>query len=347
VAVMGTRLPRGNGSRVGRTRGKFTQFRRLDALRDLFESQPLGFTLADLAATLRISERSVRRYLREMTEPLQLEFVEPVPGGARVWRMKPGERARAIVLRRAQAQALLATRALFEPTRGSAFFDEVALALGELRKLTQRPAPRGAGKAADPDATLHERVVFLGTPGRIPPSRAEEIDVAIQALTSARSLTLQRRSQAARSVFFPYGVVFDRGNLVLVGWLEESRSVVVLPLEATSKLELGEKKFRVPESFELSQYLHGDLGVAAPAKARLLVEFDARVADVVRARKVHPAQRVAVAPDGRVRVSAPLGDRERARAWVLGFGDAAKVVEPAELAADLRETLLAAAAKYT
>ncbi|HRG95426.1 MAG TPA: WYL domain-containing protein [Polyangiaceae bacterium] len=347
MALTGTRLPRGNGSRVGRTRGKFTQFRRLDALRDLFENQPLGLTLAELAVTLRISERSVRRYLREMREPLQLEFVEPVPGGARVWRMKPGERARSIVLRRAQAQALLATRTLFEPTKGSAFFDEVALALGELRKLTQRPAPRGASKAADPDATLHERVVFLAPPGRIPPSRAEEIDVAIQALTSARALTLQRRGDASRSVFFPYGVVFDRGSLVLVGWLEESRGVVVLPLEATSKLELGERKFQVPDSFELSAYLHGDLGVAAPSKARLLVEFDARVADVVRARKVHPAQRVAVASDGRVRVSAPLGDRERARAWVLGFGDAAKVVEPADLADELRETLLAAAAKYT
>lgn len=342
-----TRLPRGNAGRAGRTSGRFTQFRRLDALRDLFESQPLGLTLAELAATLRISERSVRRYLLEMKEPLQLEHVEPLPGRARVWRMKPGERGRSIVLRRAQAQALLAARPLFEVTKGSAFFDEVALALRELHKLAQRPTARGASKNADPNSTLYERLVFLSAPGHIPASRAEDVDVVIQALTSARVLTLTLRGRPGGSALFPYGVVFDRGDLVLVGWLEESRSVVVVPLEETSKLTLSERKFTVPESFNLSAYLHGEFGVAPPSKARLLVEFEARVADLVRAKKVHPAQRVAVTSDGRIRVSVPFGDRERAIAWVLGFGDAAKVIEPAELAEELRETLMAAAAKYT
>ncbi len=342
------RLPRGNGSRVGRTRGKFTQFRRLDALRTLFEQQPLGVTLAELATTLRVSERSVRRYLREMKEALQLEYVEPAKGGARVWRMKPGERGRAIVLRRAQAQALLATRRLYDPTKGSAFFDEIALAFTELHKLAQRPSPRGAGKTTEPapDTTLPDRVVFLQTPGRIPAARAEEVDVAVQAITTSRALSLQLRGQTGRVVLFPYGLVFHLGSLVLVGWLEQQKSVAVLPLDLTAKLELGERTFRVPDAFDLTSYLHGDLGVAAPSKVRLLVEFDSRVAELVRARKVHPAQRVALAPDGRVRVSAPLGDRALARAWVLGFGDAAKVLEPLDLAEEVRDTLIAAAARY-
>lgn len=342
------RLPKGRATKPGRPRGKFTQFRRLDALRSLLEGNPIGLTLAELAATLRVSQRSARRYVTEMQDALQLEWVEPIPGGARVWRVKPGERGRAVVLRRGQAQALLATRRLFDPVRGSAFFDEVDLAFAELQKLAQRPSGR-TGKSPEPlpDTTLPDRIAFLATPARIPSARSEEIDVTLQALSSGRAVTLARRTAPEEKlVFFPYGLVFHQGTFVLVGWLEEARRLTILRFEDTSDLELTEKAFRVPDTFTLADYLHGDLGVALPEKTKMLVEFDPRVADVVRAKKVHPAQRIAQAPDGRVRVSAPMGDRTLARAWVLGFGDAAKVLEPEDFATEIRETLTRAAARY-
>lgn len=348
------RLPKGRATKPGRTRGKFTQFRRLDALRTLLEEHPVGLTLADLATTLRVSQRSARRYVHEMQEALQLEWIEPTPGGARVWRVKPGERGRAVVLRRAQAQALLATRKLFEPTRGSAFFDEVDLAFGELHKLAQRPSGRASGKSPEPlpDTTLPDRVAFLGPPGRIPSVRSEEVDVTLQALSSGFALSLTRKVQKGdletdeRVVLFPYGLVFHQGSMVLIGWLELERKLGVLKFEDTTKLERTDKAFRVPDGFDLTDYLHGDFGVAMPEKAKMLVEFDARVADVVRAKKVHPAQRIAQAPDGRVRVASPMGDRALARAWVLGFGDAAKVLEPKDFADEIRGVLARAAARY-
>lgn len=342
------RLPKGRATKPGRTRGKFTQFRRLDALRTLLEGNPVGLTLAELATTLRVSQRSARRYVHEMQDALQLEWVEPTPGGARVWRVKPGERGRAVVLRRAQAQALLATRRLFESVRGSAFFDEVELAFLELHKLAQRPSGR-TGKSPEPlpDTTLPDRIVFLGSPTRVPSARSEEFDVVLQALSTGFAVLLGRKgSPDERAVFFPYGLVFHQGSFVLVGWLEAARRLAILRFEDTVDVAPTEKAFRVPDTFTLADYLHGDLGVAIPEKTKMLVEFDPRVADAVRARKVHPAQRIAQAPDGRVRVSAPIGDRALARAWVLGFGDAAKVLEPEDFADEIRQTLARAAARY-
>jgi predicted DNA-binding transcriptional regulator YafY len=345
------RLPKGRATKPGRTRGKFTQFRRLDALRTLLEEHPVGLTLAELATTLRVSQRSARRYIHEMQEALQLEWVEPVPGGAKVWRVKPGERGRAVVLRRGQAQALLATRRVFEAVRGSAFFDEVDVAFTELQKLVQRPSGRtGKGQELMPDTTLGDRATFLASPSRVPPARTEEVDVVLQAFSQGRAITFSPRGQGAakatRATFFPYGVVFHQGSVVLVGWLEHERRLAVVRLEETHGIEATDTGFRVPEGFELTDYLHGEFGVALPDKTRMLVEFDARVADQIRAKKVHPAQRIAQAPDGRVRVSAPLGDRALARAWVLGFGDAAKVIEPKDLADEIRDMLVRAAARY-
>src|SRR3954451_6825647 len=102
--------------KAGRPTGRFTQHRRLDRLREVLENEPRGLTLEELAATLRVTERSVRRYLREfdgtkVDEKFELlEFVETRKGGPLLWRIKPGERGRAVSLRRAQAYALLATR---------------------------------------------------------------------------------------------------------------------------------------------------------------------------------------------------------------------------------------------
>ena len=50
----------------GRPAGSFTQHRRIDKLRELLESEPRGLTLAEIAQSLRITPRSVHRYLRAL-----------------------------------------------------------------------------------------------------------------------------------------------------------------------------------------------------------------------------------------------------------------------------------------
>jgi predicted DNA-binding transcriptional regulator YafY len=88
----------------------------------------------------------------------------------------------------------------------------------------------------------------------------------------------------------------------------------------------------------------------ATRAVKLLVEFEPRAAAAVRARKVHPSQKVALAQDGRVRVSLSVPDTPevlaRVRAWVLGFGSSAHLVEPRELAGELAAELRRAASRY-
>jgi len=83
---------------------------------------------------------------------------------------------------------------------------------------------------------------------------------------------------------------------------------------------------------------------------KLLVEFELRAAEGVRARRVHPSQKLAVAADGRVRASISLPESAevlaRARSWLLGFGAAVRVIEPRELAEDIALELRRAADRY-
>jgi predicted DNA-binding transcriptional regulator YafY len=129
-------------------------------------------------------------------------------------------------------------------------------------------------------------------------------------------------------------------------------ATAVFALDRMSDVQASEEEYYdLPTEFVIEEWLQGDFGVArAPRSVRLLVEFDARVADAIRGRRVHPSQKVAVAQDGRIRASLLVPDTAevaaRVRAWLLSFGSAARVLEPRELADDMAAELKRGAARY-
>ena len=355
------RIARPRSPKVGRPEGRFTQHRRLDRLRELLESEPRGLTLEELARMLRVTERSVRRYLLELdgtTDPGKfelLESIETTPGGAHLWRIRPGERGRTVSLRRAQAYAILATRRALDILKGSALFDEVDLALGHVEKVAQTPF-RAQGRAQiSGEQGLEGRFFWLPPPSRSYAARGEDMDELFRAVADLRVLRYRPRTpagsvRAERVAFHPYAMVVHKGSIVCLGARSLARAPTdaeVVPFEAMTELRSSETEyFELPTSFDVTHYVHGEFGLGKPSKVRALVEFDARVADEIRSKKLHRDQRVAMSADGRLRLSVPLVNVDAFIGWVLSFGDAATVVEPPEVARQVAGILARAAARY-
>ena len=337
---------------VGRPAGSFTQHRRLDKLRAALEGHPGGVDLSGLADMLRVTTRSVRRYLKELEHLTELESVETAPGGAHLWRIKPSERGRAVPLRRAQAYGLLAARGIFDVMRGSALYDEMDNAIRQVQKLAQRPVRSGVKGELPSDQRLEERLVYLPHPPRNFTQRGEELDALFLAVAELFPLRFRyppnEGAKPARVNVHPYGMVLHRGSIHVVGLDLAKAEVCAFAFERMSDTTPDEQtRFTLPADFDLTHYLHGEFGVGrATRKQRVLVEFDARIAPELRDRKVHPSQKIATAPDGRVRLSMTVGELEPVRRWVLGFGDAARVIEPPELVAEVAALLRRAANRY-
>lgn len=363
MRTIASRSNKARAPKLGRPQGRFTQHRRLDRLREVLENEPRGLTLEDLAATLKITQRTVRRYLRELdgTKPEEkfelLENVETRKGGPLLWRIKPGERGRAVSLRRAQAYVLLAARRELEVLRGSALYDEADLALDQIAKVAQTPF-RAASKAEiSGERRLEDRFFFVPPPARSYAARGEDLDELFRAVADLRVLRYRPRVRAGepraeRIAFHPYAMVVHQGAILVLGARvvagRPDSEVDVVPLETMTELRTSEtERFELPDDFDVGAFVHGELGVARPARSRFMVEFDARVAEDVKAKRIHPQQRIATAPDGRVRVSLPLVDTRAAIAFVLSWGDAARVVEPPELVSEVGNILARAASRYT
>ena len=320
---------------------------------------------------LRITTRSVRRYLRELALVTELESIAVRPGGAHLWRIKPSERGRTVALRRTQAYALLAARRVFDVLRGSALFDEIDVALRQVEQVARRPTLRVTvrGEPAS-DARLEDRFAYVPPVPRTYANRSEDVDEVFQAVAELRWLRFRYRESAvlesgkdgrdardardrgARITSHPYALVLHGGAIACVAHDLDRGLTRAFAFERMGELEASaEERFELPADFAIGDWLQGDFGIARAARTvKLLVEFEPRAADSVRARRVHPSQKLAVAADGRVRASMSLPESpeviERARSWLLGFGAAVRVLEPRALADEIAEELKRASGRY-
>jgi predicted DNA-binding transcriptional regulator YafY len=302
----------------------------------------------------------VRRYLKELALVTELESNGVRPGAAHTWRIKPSERGRAVTLRRTQAYALLGVRRVFDVLKGSVLYDEIDVAFRQIDSVAQRPAVRLSvlGDVA-PDVHLGERFTFVPPLARGYAGRSEDVDEAFQAVAELVALRFRYRGEedaeprGRRIAAHPYALVLHGGTMTCIGRDVDRCAVRAFSFDRMSELEaVGTEHFELPADFNMNDWFQGDFGVArAPRHVRLIVEFEPRVADAVRSRRVHPSQKLAVAADGRVRVSVTVPEAPEvlahARAWVLGFGSAARVVEPREFLDEVARELRRALGRYT
>lgn len=331
----------------GRPAGRFTQHRRIEGMRELLESQPGGVTLEDLAAVMRVSPRSVRRYLKDLKGQLELEPVPTRPGGANLWRIKPQERGRVVAFRRTQAYLLLAARKTFEPLRGSALFEELDVALRQLLIVAQRPI-RSTQTADIPiDGRLEERLLVWPGPHRSYAEKGAELDDVFRATAELRLLEAEL-DDGEMCTLQVLALCLHGGRIVALVADREGRARRIVPLERFTKARCLDASFALPPDFDAEAFFAASLAPAAkPDERRALVEFDQRHAAEIRGRKFHPQQRVALAKDGRARLSLPVVDEAAFVRFVLGFGGGAKVLEPPELARRVRDELFVALKSYT
>jgi predicted DNA-binding transcriptional regulator YafY len=331
----------------GRPRGGFTQHHRFELLRDLLTRHPRGLTLYQIAQSLDVSARTVRRYMKEMGRRYELENLAPRDGGPLVWRLRPSELPRKVELRRSQAYALLAARRLFEPLRGSALFDEIDIAVGRLMGIAQRPG-RGPN-AAGAEARLEERFLYLPHAPKNYSQKIEELDDLFTSVADLKPLTLMYRSLSRpveeKITVHPYALVLHRDSIYCVGYHVERGEVRTLLLDRMRNTEASAtERFELPADFKIDDYFQGEFGIwRSDQRHKVLIDFDAQAAPNVRMRKVHASQKLSNLPGGGVRLTMSVGDLRPVTSWILEWGARARAVEPPELvervAAELRGAL--------
>ncbi|MGQ9456635.1 MAG: helix-turn-helix transcriptional regulator [Armatimonadota bacterium] len=164
----------------------------------------------------------------------------------------------------------------------------------------------------------------------------DPLDTLNRALDQHHRLRIVYRSQKSQRVgeytIDPYALTFRRHSWYLVGYCAEREQIIQMKLvRFLSAVDTGET-FEPPLNFSVDDHFASSWeawGGGVPVKVRVL--FTPEVAQMVAEVKRHPTQLVYPQPDGSVIFEVNVSGVEEIAAWIMGFGKNAVVLEPESL----------------
>lgn len=181
-----------------------------------------------------------------------------------------------------------------------------------------------------------------------PPSIRDGVQEAVYtALMGNRQVEVgyrgKTRARAERIVLNPLGLVVRAGIVYLVATAWDYDDIRHYVLHRMSKPDLLDEPARAPPGFRLADHIREDRRFSypfGPGKLQLRALFDADAAVHLTESRLAADHRATEQEDGRVLIEATVPDTADLRWWLLGFGSAAEVLQPATLREEFREQAL-------
>jgi proteasome accessory factor B len=339
-------------SMPGRKAGAHSQTARALRLLERLSGRRTGVTLHELANELGVSERQIRRDLLALDEAGH--DVEVGRRDGRSTARLVSASGRSIFVTRRERYTLLSIRRVFDVLRGTPFFEDVESLYGKLAEgfsVSERAEI----------AQFGERFAYVPDGGTKAYDGQEEVLDALQTgVLNRRWVRYGYRAATGRKssgVLAPFAIVLYRNGLYAVGHRVgpdvPQRLATPLPAERpfvyaierfTDAEVVGGSRFEVPPDIRLSDLFEGAFGIFFNGEpVRVVIDFSAELAHRVKARVWHRTQRFTARPGGGVRLEMNVANTTEVVPWVMSFGPHARVVEPTDLAARVREEHRAAA----
>jgi proteasome accessory factor B len=308
-------------------------------LYQLLEASPEGVRIDDAARELGVTARSIRRDLKalEMAHT-EIEHVD-VDGERRVRRIRTGRSTEPIRLTRYQRYSLAAVRRVFDVLAGTPLHDDIA-------QLYARLFPSG-----DEDGAMVDRFLYIPEAPKNYRKLKDQIYDIYEGTLRTFTLAFQYESpkgQTTSRKVEPYALVLYQNGLYVVGRDVMKDAMRTFAVERMRRVRvLTNAPFKRRSDVDVSKMFEGAFGLHNGGEQQhVVVEFTAEVARYIEPREWHATQRMTRLEDGGLRVEFDVTNLTEVEPWVLRWGPNARVREPESLARRVRETHLAAAARY-
>jgi predicted DNA-binding transcriptional regulator YafY len=169
------------------------------------------------------------------------------------------------------------------------------------------------------------------------------------ALTRRRCLVAYQspqRSKSTRFQFDPYRILTVHGGTYCLGKAPAFGDIITLALERVRALTVTDEAFAVDPTFDPKKYESEAFGVAREKPMTVVVHFRADQAPYVKERIWHPTQTFKDLPGGDTVMTFRAGGTFEIVKWILGWGDAVKVLRPEKLRREIHRIHSAAANQY-
>jgi proteasome accessory factor B len=259
-------------------------------------SRRCGVTVKELMQEMNVSEKTIRRDLETFQTagfPLK-ETVEDF--GRKKWHIDESRSEPGLSFAFDEAIALYLGRRFLEPLAGTVFWEAAQRAFKKIRSTLGLDAL----KHIDQFATMfHQTMVGSGDYTK----KAELIDELMVGIEDRRAvfITYQslRATEAVTYDVYPYGLIYHRGALYLVGHKPADDELCHWKVSRIEAAEVTQVHFQRPKDFDLQQHLAGSFGVYhGDGEVCIKVRFGPAVARYVSESKWHESQTLLPQKDG-------------------------------------------------
>ena len=198
-------------------------------------------------------------------------------------------------------------------------------------------------------AWIDERILIFPEPATT--IATETWDTVAAALAENRRLRIDYRTPGAARhgsrPIDPYYLVSYRGEWYVTGYCHRRDAIRTFALSRIHRAEVLGETFVMPDLYDVDTMFGDRFGIHwQEQRQKVRIRFGANVAPFIRERRWHPLQRIEKQTDGSLILAFATNHITEVKTWVLSWGAAARVLEPASLAKDIAGELRAAAAAY-
>jgi predicted DNA-binding transcriptional regulator YafY len=305
-----------------------------------------GVTIDDLATLCDVTTRTIRRDLHALEEAgFPLYDDRSADDGRTRWRVN-GQAFKGLAagLTVSELCALYFSRTLLESLAGTPFRDDVESAFEKLASVLTPHMRQFLDQlpriiAAKPDP-LRRKV-----DARQHPIVARALEATLHQRQANLTYFSKSSGRTKTYLIHPYRLAYAQAGLYLLAYVPEYGEVRTFAMERVEDLSLLEERFTPIEDLPTEAFPHS-LGVHSGPPEHVELEFQAAVADYVRAREWHPSQRVEQDEAGVLRVTLDVCLDRALESWILSFGPFARVVAPESLARQIAGQFEEARARY-
>lgn len=310
-------------------------------------SRPYGWSFEAIENELRISERTLLRYLKVCREELLdtdgHPIVEVVRRGERRL-LRLAETARTPDSTSYQALSFYFALTVLRFLEGTILKDGV----DDLWERFRTALPEGRRPLL---ADFERKLYTVPYAVKDYTSLDDTIDLVFRSLVAQRRLRVAYaglwRGETRTHDFDPYTLVLYRGGLYLVGKSHLHGKIVYLAIERIQHVETTDEHFNYPRRYSPEQHTDGVFGIVEGDETDVAIRIrTGQGASLLEARRLHPTQRFTKQKDGSTLLTMTVRGTEELKNWIVGLGPWVEVLRPAALRAEVARAHAEAAAIY-
>lgn len=186
-----------------------------------------------------------------------------------------------------------------------------------------------------------ERTISFRTSAE-PILNLEVFDTLARATAQRQQLQLTYRKPGRRETELrlvdPYHLANINGEWYLFAWCHLRKDIRTFIPARIQAIDITGQTFARPQKFSLEKRLRDSFGVqSGQGSFDVVIRFNELVSDYIREKKWHDSQQLKELKDGGLELRMKLSSLAEVERWVLGWGGNAKIIEPPELAAKIRQ----------